>query len=76
MFVWDMCYNPKFLMFVPFGNCFFTSLVTVHVHVWHTMYNVFHLMLTIDISLLWLFKQSPLNMHNTASPSRNKEDTS
>ena len=45
------------------------------------MYNVtmcggvFHLMLTIDISLLWLFKQNPLNMHNTASPSRNKVDT-
>ena len=57
------------LLFYILGN-------STHVCMTYNVWCVFHLMLTIDISLLWLFKQSPLNMHNTASPSRNKEDTS
>ena len=74
-------YSSSCLCLWKLASCFFAFLVTVHmyVRVWHTMYvqctmcgAVFHLMPTIDNALLWLFKQSPLNTHNTASPSCNK----
>ena len=77
-----LCFCLIYMVHPNLASCFLASLVTVCRSL--ASYNVqcimrvpvFHLMLTIDMSLLCQFKQSPLNTHNTASPSHNKEDTS